>query len=83
MPCSELSQFRRAQQFDLDPLVRIRRRSGQYLASMRFRDLDRETLIAFVDGLDIPADEKERLRVLTPASYLGNAASQARKVRSE
>ena len=52
-------------------------------ALTRGKGIDRETLIAFVDGLDIPAAEKERLRGLTPATYLGNAASQARKVRAE
>jgi len=36
-------------------------------------------LATFVDSLDIPAEAKARLRELTPASYLGNAANQARK----
>jgi adenylosuccinate lyase len=35
---------------------------------------------AFVDNLDIPADAKRALRELTPGTYIGNAAAQARKV---
>jgi adenylosuccinate lyase len=45
----------------------------------RGQEIDSETLSAFVDTLDIPAEAKARLRALTPASYLGDAASQARK----
>jgi adenylosuccinate lyase len=35
---------------------------------------------AFVAGLDIPADAKERLAQLTPASYIGNAAELAKAI---
>jgi adenylosuccinate lyase len=45
--------------------------------------IDRETLLAFVDGLEIPEEARVRLRALTPAGYTGNAAAQARKVGSE
>ena len=35
----------------------------------------------FVDGLDgIPAEAKEALRQLTPATYVGNAAQQAQRL---
>ena len=37
---------------------------------------------AFVAALDIPADAKTRLAALTPAGYTGNAAAQARRIRS-
>jgi len=46
----------------------------------RGRAIDAETLGRFVDGLDIPADAKARLKALRPADYVGNAASQARKL---
>jgi adenylosuccinate lyase len=39
--------------------------------------INRETLHAFIQGLTIPADAKQRLLALTPASYTGNAAAQA------
>jgi adenylosuccinate lyase len=45
----------------------------------RGRHVDREALLRFVDGLPLPDTEKRRLRALTPASYVGNAASQARR----
>jgi adenylosuccinate lyase len=49
-------------------------------ALTRGKDIDRKSLQAFVDGLEIPGEAKRRLRALTPATYLGNAASQARKI---
>jgi adenylosuccinate lyase len=48
----------------------------------RGRVVDKKTLHAFVDGLDLPEAEKRRLKALTPASYTGSAASQARKTSS-
>ena len=43
--------------------------------------ITRESLHAFIRSLPIPADARERLLALTPATYVGNAASQARKPR--
>jgi adenylosuccinate lyase len=37
-------------------------------------------LQAFIDGLEIPADAKAELKRLTPASYIGNAAAQAKRI---
>ncbi len=42
--------------------------------------MTREALHAFIRGLAIPAEAKERLLALTPATYIGNAADQARAV---
>ena len=42
--------------------------------------VDQEGMQAFVDGLDLPDDAKAALRALTPLSYIGNAAEQARKI---
>ncbi|MBE9610058.1 adenylosuccinate lyase [Chitinilyticum piscinae] len=42
--------------------------------------ITRETLAVFIDGLDIPADEKVRLKELTPATYLGIAEELARRI---
>jgi adenylosuccinate lyase len=50
-------------------------------ALTRGQAVDRERLHAFVEGLALPEEAKARLRALSPATYLGNAASQARKVR--
>jgi len=46
----------------------------------RGKTITREALETFVDGLAIPDDAKTRLKAMTPASYTGNAAEQARKV---
>jgi len=39
--------------------------------------LTREAMHEFINGLNIPDDAKRRLLALTPATYIGNAASQA------
>ena len=49
----------------------------------RGKSIDRESLQAFVDGLEIPDDARNRLRALTPATYLGDATTQARKISQE
>ena len=49
----------------------------------RGKSIDRESLQAFVEGLEIPDEARSRLRALTPASYLGNAVTQARKISQE
>jgi adenylosuccinate lyase len=46
----------------------------------RGRSIDREALAALIDRLEIPEEARERLRALTPGSYLGDAPSQAKKV---
>jgi adenylosuccinate lyase len=46
----------------------------------RGKGIDADSLRAFIDGLDIPAEAKQRLRGLTPAGYIGNAVEQARKI---
>jgi adenylosuccinate lyase len=52
----------------------------QLKALTRGRRLDAATLADFIDSLPLPAGEKQRLRELTPASYIGLAASLARDV---
>jgi adenylosuccinate lyase len=46
-------------------------------ALTRGRAIDRESLQAFIRGLEIPDDAKQRLLALTPATYVGNAAQFA------
>ena len=46
----------------------------------RGKAITRTTLMAFIDTLEIPEQEKVRLRALSPASYIGNAAQQAKKI---
>ncbi len=46
----------------------------------RGRRVDQAGMQAFIDTLDIPADAKARLKAMTPASYIGNAVTQAKKI---
>ncbi|OGT88916.1 MAG: adenylosuccinate lyase [Gammaproteobacteria bacterium RIFOXYA12_FULL_61_12] len=46
----------------------------------RGRRIDQAGMLAFIDGLDLPAEAKATLKALTPDSYTGNAAEQARKI---
>jgi adenylosuccinate lyase len=52
----------------------------QLKALTRGRRIDAAAVASFVDGLPIPEPEKQRLRTLTPATYLGLAARLARGV---
>jgi len=45
--------------------------------------LNHATLHAFIRGLDIPEDARQRLLALTPAGYTGNAAAQAAAIRQD
>ena len=45
----------------------------------RGKGVDREGLLRFIAGLPLPDAEKKRLAALTPGSYTGNAAAQARR----
>jgi adenylosuccinate lyase len=49
-------------------------------ALTRGRAVTEDLLMTFVDTLDIPDDEKQRLRALTPETYIGLAAKQARDI---
>jgi adenylosuccinate lyase len=46
----------------------------------RGKTITREALESFVDALAIPDEAKTRLKAMTPASYTGNAADQARGI---
>ena len=70
-----------------EPIQTVMRRYGapnpyeQLKALTRGKSgMTRESLHAFIDALEIPADAKARLKALTPATYIGNATSLARRV---
>ncbi len=70
-----------------EPIQTVMRRYGAPNPYERLKALTRgksgmtrESLHAFIDGLEIPADAKARLKALTPATYLGNAEALARRV---
>ncbi len=69
-----------------EPIQTVMRRYGieqpyeQLKALTRGRRVDRETLRDFILGLALPDAAKQTLLALTPATYIGNAAAQARNV---
>ncbi|MDG4598060.1 MAG: adenylosuccinate lyase [Candidatus Contendobacter sp.] len=69
-----------------EPIQTVMRRYGieqpyeQLKALTRGQRIERETLRAFIADLAIPDEAKQRLLAMTPATYIGNAAAQARKV---
>ena len=70
-----------------EPIQTVMRRFGiaqpyeQLKALTRGKSgMTREALHMFIDGLAIPDAEKTRLKQLTPASYIGQAAELARQI---
>lgn len=49
-------------------------------ALTRGQEMNKETILAFVDTLDMPEEAKQSLKALTPHSYIGNAVDQAKKI---
>jgi len=69
-----------------EPIQTVMRRYGiekpyeKLKALTRGKRIDKATIHAFVDTLEIPAAAKAGLKAMTPASYIGNAPDQAKKI---
>jgi len=69
-----------------EPIQTVMRRHGVERPYERLKELTRGQRIgqkdmqAFIAGLEIPEEAKARLRALTPAGYIGNAAQQAKEI---
>ncbi len=70
-----------------EPIQTVMRRYGiansyeQLKALTRGRTgMTRDSLHAFIDGLDLPADAKARLKSLTPSTYIGRAGALAKRI---
>ena len=69
-----------------EPIQTVMRRYGidkpyeRLKALTRGRSIDRQALHAFIESLDLPAEEKTRLLALTPASYVGEGENLANDV---
>ncbi len=65
-----------------EPIQTVMRKAGLENPYERLKELTRghaitrETIQAFIEGLELPADDKARLMALTPASYIGLAARE-------
>jgi adenylosuccinate lyase len=89
----ELNEARLAEDLDnswevlAEPIQTVMRRYGiekpyEKLKELtRGQDMSREVIQAFVAGLDIPEQAREELLALSPATYTGNAESQAGAIR--
>ena len=70
-----------------EPIQTVMRRYGipepyeKLKALTRGRRVSQEIMQGFVDGLELPDEAKQRLREMTPASYIGNAAQQAKAIK--
>ncbi|MFZ2290295.1 MAG: adenylosuccinate lyase [Halopseudomonas yangmingensis] len=69
-----------------EPIQTVMRRYAVPNAYEKLKELTRgkgitpDALLGFVDALEIPEQAKAELKALTPASYLGNAIDQAKRI---
>jgi adenylosuccinate lyase len=69
-----------------EPIQTVMRKAGlpnpyeQLKALTRGQAMDAASLRAFIETLDLPADDKARLLALTPGTYIGLAPQLARRV---
>ncbi|MCE9684349.1 adenylosuccinate lyase [Halomonas alkalisoli] len=69
-----------------EPIQTVMRRYGIEKPYEKLKELTRGKRIdqagfaAFIDTLDLPAEVKSELKALTPATYIGNAEAQARRL---
>ncbi len=88
----ELNAARLAEDLDncwevlAEPVQTVMRRYAVENAYEKLKELTRgkgispEALRQFIDTLEIPEQAKAELRVMTPASYIGNAVAQAKRI---
>jgi adenylosuccinate lyase len=69
-----------------EPIQTVMRRYGieepyeKLKALTRGNVMDQATIQTFIDTLDMPEGAKTALKAMTPASYIGNAADQAKNI---
>ncbi|MDJ0740458.1 MAG: adenylosuccinate lyase [Gammaproteobacteria bacterium] len=69
-----------------EPIQTVMRRYGidqpyeKLKALTRGQRVDQAAMQSFIDTLELPVDVKTSLKAMTPASYIGNAAEQARQI---
>ncbi|TXS92889.1 adenylosuccinate lyase [Parahaliea maris] len=89
----QLNEARLAQDLDsswevlAEPIQTVMRRYGieqpyeKLKALTRGQDMNRETIQAFVETLELPQQARDELLALTPSSYIGNAVAQAKAIK--
>ncbi len=69
-----------------EPIQTVMRRYGveepyeKLKALTRGQRITKDTLAVFIETLEIPEEAKAALRVMSPASYTGNASEQAKRI---
>jgi adenylosuccinate lyase len=69
-----------------EPIQTVMRRYGEHGAYEKLKALTRghritaEDLREFIRGLSVPEEDKQRLLALTPATYIGKAATLAKRI---
>lgn len=69
-----------------EPIQTVMRRYGIEKPYEKLKELtrgkrvDQAAMQQFIDGLDLPDAEKARLKLMTPANYIGNAIEQAKAI---
>ncbi|MFA5531271.1 MAG: hypothetical protein WDA11_11455, partial [Thiohalomonadaceae bacterium] len=69
-----------------EPIQTVMRRYGIEKPYEKLKELTRGKRVdgpamrAFIDTLAIPESEKARLKEMTPATYIGNAVAQAKRI---
>ena len=69
-----------------EPIQTVMRRFGieqpyeKLKAFTRGKAITKDMMIEFVDSLELPEAQKEALKAMTPATYTGNAAQQAKAI---
>ena len=69
-----------------EPVQTVMRRYGieqpyeKLKAFTRGKAITRDAMIEFIETLELPQSAKDELNAMTPASYVGNAAAQAKAV---
>lgn len=69
-----------------EPIQTVMRRYGVESPYEKLKELTRGQRVTaarireFIDGLEIPEEARDALREMTPASYIGNAAQQAKDI---
>jgi adenylosuccinate lyase len=69
-----------------EPIQTVMRRYGIEKPYEKLKELtrghrvDQAGMAAFIDGLDLPDAVKTELKAMSPASYIGNAAEQAKNI---
>ena len=69
-----------------EPIQTVMRRFGlpqpyeQLKKFTRGEAMTKELMQGFINGLDLPAEEKQRLLAMSPGSYTGKASELARRV---